>query len=95
MSRRQQQVVVEVNEAKRARLHAEEVVEEGEVEVQVQDLLGVQDFGSTKNAHVADNSKTAARGGRAPKQSRKARQYMNRKPKNGDNSDKSTTQDKV
>jgi hypothetical protein len=81
-------------ESKRLRLDNSEdnlnEFEEGEVmngseeeieQRKIQALLGIEGFGSTKNSHVNDNSNTAACGGRAPKQSRKARQYMNqRKP---------------
>ncbi|KAH9255264.1 hypothetical protein BASA81_006704 [Batrachochytrium salamandrivorans] len=62
------------------RVKEEEAMEEGEIQVSVQDLLGIDSFGSTKNSKVKDNFSTAARGGRAPKRSRKAQQYMNRKP---------------
>ena len=44
-------------------------------------ILGFDGFGTTKNMHVIDNSTTAAKGGRAPRQARKARQYMNLKKK--------------
>lgn len=63
------------------RAKEDEEMEEGEIQVSVQELLGIDSFGSTKNAKVKDNFSTAARGGRAPKRSRKAQQYMNRKPK--------------
>ena len=55
--------------------------EEGEISVSIQEMLGVTAFGSTKNTHVDTNSSTDARGGRAPKAHRKARQYMNKKRK--------------
>ena len=48
--------------------------------LRLQEEMGLPaSFGSTKNTHVEDNSKTASRGGRAPRQTRKARQYMNLK----------------
>jgi len=80
--------------SKRARTHEHEEGEivapgdgagNGEVaetsDVDLRTLLGFEGFGSTKNSHVDDNSTTAARGGRAPRQTRKARQYMNLKKK--------------
>jgi U4/U6.U5 tri-snRNP-associated protein 3 len=42
-------------------------------------LLGFGGFASTKGQLVESNVSTAARGGRAPRQARKYRQYMNRK----------------
>jgi len=42
-------------------------------------LLGFESFGTTKGKQVESNVSTAARGARAPRQLRKARQYMNRK----------------
>ena len=42
-------------------------------------LMGFDSFATTKNTQVESNITTAARGARAPKQFRKARQYMNRK----------------
>jgi hypothetical protein len=72
--------------AKRVRQDVER--EEGEVGLEdidstaaLKQLVGIVSFGSTKNTHVEDNSKTAAKGGRAPKQTRTARQYMNKKKK--------------
>jgi len=46
---------------------------------EVAKLMGFEAFGSTKGQLVDTNVSTAAKGGRAPRQFRKARQYMNRK----------------
>ena len=49
----------------------------------LKDILGFESFGTTKNSHVLDNSTTAARGGRAPRQTRKARQILHLKKNKG------------
>jgi len=76
------------NQQEHERNESKRLKEDGELEGEsvneaddVMQLLGFESFGSTKNTHVIDNSTTAARGGRAPRQARKARQYMNLKRK--------------
>lgn len=74
---------MEVKESPAAKRIRQDTQEEGEIPGDLAEAMDLpSSFGSTKNCHVQDNSKTAARGGRAPKQTRKARQYMNlKKPK--------------
>ena len=59
--------------------HVDKQPAKEQASIDLRKLIGIESFGSTKNTLVEDNARTAARGGRAPKQTRKARQYMNRK----------------
>lgn len=53
--------------------------EDEEDEAQMERLLGISGFGSTKGEKVQDNHSTLAKGAAAKHKARKYRQYMNRK----------------
>lgn len=65
-----QETIIKVNEEELEGLDQEE---------QMQLLMGIGGFGTTKGKEVKDNKSSAARGVAAKNKARKYRQYMNRK----------------